>query len=112
MGKPLAISCWLLAVGRWQNWLLASVSPARSTLETWKRFIPEDRYEIKGKPAEIIVCGRVKILTGGLDNSELINKFNSAEYAFFFLDQAEEIDAEQIGELRAMFRLRFLIVYC
>jgi len=76
-----------------------------TTLETWKRFIPEDMYEIKGKPAEIIVCGRVKILTGGLDNSELINKFNSAEYAFFFLDQAEEIDAEQIGELRATFRL-------
>ena len=42
---------------------------------------------------------------GGLENSELINKFNSAEYAFFFLDQAEEIDAEQIGELRATFRL-------
>ncbi len=76
-----------------------------TTLETWKRFIPEDMYEIEGKPAEIIVCGRVKILTGGLDNSDLINKFNSAEYAFFFLDQAEEIDAEQIGELRATFRL-------
>ena len=76
-----------------------------TTLETWKRFIPEDRYEIKGKPAEIIIMDRVKILTGGLDNSDLINKFNSAEYAFFFLDQAEEIDAEQIGELRATFRL-------
>jgi hypothetical protein len=47
----------------------------------------------------------VKILTGGLDNSEIINKFNSAEYAFFFLDQAEEIDVEQVGELRATFRL-------
>lgn len=76
-----------------------------TTLETWKRFIPEDMYEIKGKPAEIIICDRVKILTGGLDNTEIVNKFNSAEYAFFFLDQAEEIDAEQIGELRATFRL-------
>ena len=76
-----------------------------TTLETWKRFIPEHMYEIKGKPAEIIIADRVKILTGGLDNSDLINKFNSAEYAFFFLDQAEEIDAAQIGELRATFRL-------
>ncbi len=76
-----------------------------TTLETWKRFIPVNMYEIKSKPAEIIIANRVKILTGGLDNSEIINKFNSAEYAFFFLDQAEEIDAEQVGELRATFRL-------
>jgi hypothetical protein len=76
-----------------------------TTLETWKRFIPQEYYEIRGKPAEIIVLGRVKILTGGLDNSEIVNKFNSAEYAFFFLDQAEEVDAGQIGELRATFRL-------
>ncbi len=76
-----------------------------TTLETWKRFIPVNMYEIKSKPAEIIIARRVKILTGGLDNSEIINKFNSAEYAFFFLDQAEEIDAEQVGELRATFRL-------
>ncbi len=76
-----------------------------TTLETWKRFIPVNMYEIKSKPAEIIIANRVKILTGGLDNSEIINKFNSAEYAFFFLDQAEEIEAEQVGELRATFRL-------
>src|SRR6056297_763347 len=76
-----------------------------TTLETWKRFIPEELYEIKGKPAEIIIANRVKILTGGLDNGDVINKFNSAEYAFFFIDQAEEVSAEQIGELRATFRL-------
>ena len=76
-----------------------------TTLETWKRFIPEDMYEIKGKPAEIIISDRVKILTGGLDNGDVINKFNSAEYAFFFIDQAEEVDSTQIGELRATFRL-------
>ena len=62
-------------------------------------------YEIKGKPAEIIIADRVKILTGGLDNGDVINKFNSAEYGFFFIDQAEEVDPEQIGELRATFRL-------
>jgi len=52
-----------------------------TTLETWKRFIPEELYEIKGKPAEIIIGNRVKILTGGLDNGDIVNKFNSAEYA-------------------------------
>jgi hypothetical protein len=76
-----------------------------TTLETWKRFIPEAAYVIKGKPAEIIIWDRVKILTGGLDNSEIVNKFNSAEYAFYFIDQAEEVDREQIGELRATTRL-------
>ncbi|MBW8036446.1 MAG: hypothetical protein FVQ79_12685, partial [Planctomycetes bacterium] len=76
-----------------------------TTLETWKRFIPDQLYEIKGKPAEIIIANKVKILTGGLDNGDVVNKFNSAEYAFFFIDQAEEVDAAQIGELRATFRL-------
>ncbi len=76
-----------------------------TTLETWKRFIPENAYEIKGKPAEIILFDCVKILTGGLDNTEIVNKFNSAEYAFYFIDQAEEVDREQIGELRATTRL-------
>ncbi len=78
---------------------------SNTTLETWKRFIPSDGYVIKGKPAEIIICGRVKIITGGLDNTEVVNKFNSAEYAFYFIDQAEEVDREQIGELRATTRL-------
>lgn len=76
-----------------------------TTLETWKRFVPPEGYEIKGKPTEIIIRGRVKIITGGLDNSEIVNKFNSAEYAFYFIDQAEEVDREQIGELRATTRL-------
>ena len=76
-----------------------------TTLETWKRFIPDNAYQIKGKPAEIILFDRVKILTGGLDNTEIVNKFNSAEYAFYFIDQAEEVDREQIGELRATTRL-------
>lgn len=76
-----------------------------TTLETWKRFIPDTLYEIKGKPAEIILFDRVKILTGGLDNTEIVNKFNSAEYAFYFIDQAEEVEREQIGELRATTRL-------
>jgi hypothetical protein len=35
---------------------------------------------------------------GGLDNTEVVKKLNSAEYAFYFIDQAEEVDLEQIGE--------------
>lgn len=76
-----------------------------TTLGTWKRFIPADRYEIKGKPAEIIIEGRVKILTGGLDRSEDIQKFNSAELAFAFIDQAEETLVDDISALRASMRL-------
>ncbi len=77
-----------------------------TTLETWKRFIPADRYRIVGKPAEIIIEGRVKIMTGGLDRSEDVQQFNSAELAFFFIDQAEEITSDDIGVLRAALRLK------
>lgn len=76
-----------------------------TTLETWKRFIPADRYRIVGKPAEIIIEERVKILTGGLDRSEDVQKFNSAELAFFFIDQAEETSSDDISVLRAALRL-------
>lgn len=76
-----------------------------TTLETWKRFVPSDRYEIKGDPATIIISHRVKILTGGLDRREDVNKFNSAEFAFFFIDQAEETVEDDISVLRASLRL-------
>lgn len=76
-----------------------------TTLGTWKRFIPADRYDIKGKPAEIIIAKRVKLLTGGLDRSEDIQKFNSAELAFAFIDQAEETVVDDISVLRASMRL-------
>ncbi len=77
-----------------------------TTLETWKRFIPSQFYKIKGNPAVITIADRVKILTGGLDRSEEVQKFNSAELAFFFLDQAEEILIDEISVLRACLRLK------
>ncbi len=77
-----------------------------TTLETWKRFIPTSEYKIKGDPAVITIRDRVKILTGGLDRSEDVQKFNSAELAFFFLDQAEEVDVDDIMVLRACLRLQ------
>lgn len=75
-----------------------------TTLETWKKFIPPKMYEIKGKPAEIIVARKVKLMTGGLDRSEDINKFNSAEFFFFFIDQAEETNKDDISVLRGSLR--------
>ena len=80
-----------------------------TTLETWKRVIPENAYELKGNPPEIIIAGRVKYLTGGLDRSEIINKFNSAEYARAFIDQAEETEREKIRLLRAATHNRLII---
>lgn len=72
-----------------------------TTLETWFKTIPADGYVTKGKPVELIIDNRVKIHTGGLDNRETINKFNSAEYAFFAIDQAEEVTQDDISILRA-----------
>lgn len=80
-----------------------------TTLETWKREIPENGYQIKGNPPEIIIAGRVKYLTGGLDRRETINKFNSAEYARAFIDQAEETEKEKIRLLRAATHNRLVI---
>ncbi len=75
-----------------------------TTLETWKKSIPPELYEIKGKPAEIIIEGKVKINTGGLDNLAVVNKFNSAEYFFFGIDQAEEVEKDDISVLRGSLR--------
>lgn len=71
-----------------------------TTFESWKKAIPGDCYRLKGQPVEIIIEERVKILTGGLDNRETVNKFNSAELAFYFLDQAEETLKDDISLLR------------
>jgi len=75
-----------------------------TTLETWKEHIPEDSYRIKEKSKEIIVENRVKIQYGGLDNKKVVRKFNSANYGFFGLDQAEEIEEDKLTELRLTLR--------
>ena len=75
-----------------------------TTLETWKEYIPEDTYRIREKSKEIIIEERVKIQYGGLDNKKVVRKFNSAEYGFFAVDQAEEIEEEKLTELRLTLR--------
>jgi len=48
----------------------------------------------------------VKIAYGGLDDEEAISKFNSAEYGFVFIDQAEEMTRDDAGMLRGTGRLK------
>jgi len=76
-----------------------------TTLETWKRTIPASAYQIRDQAREIVIDGRVKIMFGGLDHQADIQKFNSAEFAFLFLDQAEECSRNDIMALRASLRL-------
>lgn len=88
-----------------------SVDFTDTTLETWKKFIPAQNYRIRSQDKEILILdseGRptVKICYGGFDREETINKFNSAEYAYFFIDQAEELTKDDILLLRASLRLK------
>lgn len=83
-----------------------SVDFSNTTLETWKQVIPSDAYELKLQSKEIVIFKRVKIRYGGIGDREVIEKFNSAEYSFFFLDQAEEISLDDVGMLRGTLRLK------
>ena len=76
-----------------------------TTLQTWKKFIPPEYYEIKEGAQEIIIRGVVKIDYGGLDSTETVAKFNSAEYGFIFIDQAEETVRDDVSVLMASRRL-------
>jgi len=77
-----------------------------TTLETWKRIIPQDQYEIRVQDKEIVIQGRVKYSFGGLDTTEAVSKFSSAEFAVIFVDQAEETNLDNIAVLRSRFRLQ------
>ena len=78
-----------------------------TTLETWKKFVePSELYEIRSHLKEVVIDDTVKINYGGLGDQETIQKFNSAEYAFIFIDQAEEIHKDDMGMLRGTLRLK------
>ncbi|MCH8176778.1 MAG: hypothetical protein IIC09_00985, partial [Proteobacteria bacterium] len=83
-----------------------SVDFTDTTLETWKKFIPESAYLIRASEKEIIINERVKIAYGGFDSEMDIKKFNSAEFAFGFIDQAEETTQDDIALLRGALRLK------
>jgi len=75
-----------------------------TTLETWKAFIPEEAYELRSGDKEIVIQGTVKIQYGGFDDKLTVKKFNSAEYAFGFIDQAEELTRDDYGLFRGTLR--------
>lgn len=77
-----------------------------TTLETFKRIIPFDEYEIRTQDKEIVINGLAKIGYGGLDDQASINKFNSAEFAFFGIDQAEETEKQDVSVLQGSLRLK------
>lgn len=81
-----------------------------TTLETWKRVIPRALYQLKSEKGGgnyILVYGLVKVYYGGLDSQEKLEKFNSAEFAFVGIDQAEETDRADVQVLRAALRLKY-----
>ncbi len=76
-----------------------------TTLETWKRITP-DHYYIRSQDKEIVIEDKVKYAFGGLDNTEAVSKFSSAEFAVVFIDQAEECKKDNIAVLMSRFRLQ------
>ena len=77
-----------------------------TTLETWKRNIPQSHYVIRSHDKEIVIEDRAKFAFGGLDREEDISKFSSAEFGLVFLDQAEECNRDNIAVLMSRFRLK------
>ena len=78
----------------------------KTTFETWKRIIPSNAYELKEQAKEIIIGKKVKIFFGGLDDQDTVNKFNSSEFAFFAIDQAEETGRMDLAVLQGSLRLK------
>jgi hypothetical protein len=75
-----------------------------TTLESWKKIIPQDCYEIRVQDKEIVIDNTVKIQYGGLDDTDTVKKFNSAEYFFACIDQAEEVSRDDVGMIKGTFR--------
>lgn len=75
-----------------------------TTLETWKAIIPPEGYAIREGDQEIIIGEAVKVDYGGLDRTDAVNKFNSAEYIFIAIDQAEETNRDTVAVLRGSLR--------
>lgn len=82
-----------------------SVDFTDTTLETFKKVIPYEFYNIRAQEKEIVIKDTVKIAFGGLDDQEAVNKFNSFESAFIGIDQAEETSRKDISVLQGSLRL-------
>ena len=78
-----------------------------TTLNTFKQFVPANAYTMIEHKKIIRIQNTVDLMYGGLDDSETINKFLSAEFSFFFADQGEELTQEDAGMLLGTLRQRF-----
>ena len=78
-----------------------------STLLTLMAWIPTKLIKKHSKGDKYIEFLNGSILYyGGLDEESNINKLNSAEFGFFAVDQAEEIDADDYIKLGGTLRLK------
>ncbi|MBI4396855.1 MAG: hypothetical protein HY548_07155 [Elusimicrobia bacterium] len=77
-----------------------------TTLNTWKREVPPEAYTLLEQKKLIVIEDCVALQFGGLDDSDTVRKFNSAEFMFYFLDQAEECSEEDVAMLRGTLRLK------
>lgn len=87
-----------------------SVDFTGTTLQTWQTIIPADSYILKGAtdkyPKHILINNTIAVDYGGFDRQETVNKFNSAEYIFVAVDQAEELTQDDVSVLRASRRMK------
>lgn len=83
-----------------------SVDFRDTTLEEFKRIIPSDHYRLHNDEHEIIFHETAKVFCGGLDDPGRVEKFNSANYAFCAINQAEEADRQEVSVLRAALRMK------
>jgi hypothetical protein len=87
-----------------------SVDFTGTTLQTWQEVIPAATYKLRGAtdryPKHILLNNTVAVDYGGFDRSETVNKFNSAEYIFVAIDQAEELTKDDVAVLRASRRMK------
>ncbi len=121
-GKSFFFVFWVLEYARWviQHFdLKPSNNPPHigfmgrklgvdftgTTLASWRENIPESCYEFRGsgdkEVKHVIIDGCVAVDYGGLDRQVNINKFNSAEYGFVAIDQAEETTIDDVAVLKA-----------
>jgi len=71
-----------------------------TTLKTWYKAVPGELWKEREGDREMVICGAATVAYGGLDDTDRIKKFNSAEYGLVFLDQAEETSIDDVAELR------------
>lgn len=82
-----------------------SVDFNNTTLETFRKAIDGRLYKINEQKKKIYFPHFEGVIDyGGMDDQDSINKFNSAEYGFIGIDQAEEVSRDDFSMLRGTLR--------